>query len=336
MAKMTKKKLTAPKNIIVLFVLALSILVCLSGCGSSESKIDWHSYVGTWGESEISGITGGMYLDFAVLEGDEGESAEIYLCLVQAAPASRSSEVYCDFLLKEMRENSYSGEFEDSWGNSGELVLTFNEDTIECVIKDNMKHDSSAMWGMYPGTYTLFRNDDIYELLDYDIDEYYEMFPDEAPEGYGKPTHDTSKASGILASLGMTEEQFRASCKPLSINGHDKEITTAKELREYPGNYMGQHFYISGDFLGTPDTTYSPHWVTVNSKGMSADGYPTYIDYPNFDFYEPILIFDMRDDIYAPTISEDDGIYPYLIFNGVQTINGTDYVCFLLISADKT
>lgn len=182
MTRMVKRQLVSRKRIIAVLAMALSILVCLSGCESSKNKIDWHSYVGTWGESEISKETGGMFLDFAVLDGEEGEYAEIYLALVQAAPTSRCSEVYCGFLLEEMTDgNSCAGEFEDSWGNTGELVLTFNEDTIECVVKDNVKYDSSAMWGVYPGTYTLYRNEYVYELLqlyDVDLDKYYEAFPD--------------------------------------------------------------------------------------------------------------------------------------------------------------
>ena len=359
---------------IISFVLALSVLIALSGCSSAnnnntdtadsyiqiaqsyidagdldsavktlqdgfsatgsgavaqmlaqtielQTQIDWHSYVGTWGESEISGITGGMYLDFAVLEGDEGEYAEIYLSLVQAAPASRSSEVYCNFLLKEMTGNSYSAEFEDSWGNSGELMLTFNEDTIECVIKDNMKPDSSAMWGMYPGTYTLFRNEYIYELLDYDMDEYYEMFPDEAPEGYWEPVYDTSKASGILASLGVTEDEFRANCTPLqredispgaTLFRYDSDLID--NMMEYPTEYEGRWY----QFLK----------FRVEEKIMEADG-PCYVRGSH-------IICDLRDDVYAPTISENDDITAYVIFAGVQTDDyGKDYLVFALLSCDK-
>ena len=139
---------------------------------------------------------------------------------------------------------------------------------------------------------------------------------------------DTSTASGILASMGMTEEQFRAYCQPLKRDIASSTSTIICDLRDYPANYVGECYRFvttSGNQLG----------IEISTKGQSSDGYITYISIPNEDWQGYILLFDMRDDTYSPTISIGDEIYPYMIFTGVQTINGIDFVCFWLISVDK-
>ena len=73
----------------------------------------------------------------------------------------------------------------------------------------------------------------------------------------------------------------------------------------------------------------------MDKKGLSSDGYTIYYYYPMFNFENYIILFDMRDDINSPTIKQGDSIYAYMIFEGVQTLDGIDYACFDLISVDK-
>lgn len=143
-----------------------------------------------------------------------------------------------------------------------------------------------------------------------------------------KETVDTSKASGILASLDMTEDEFRNSCQPLKRDIASSSTIIVSDLRDYPSKYIGQHF----TFTSTTGKNFS---IEITSKSISNDGYTTYYSYPNEDWQGYLLFFDMRDDIYYPTVSKGDRIHVYVIFNGVQTINGIDYITFKLISLDK-
>lgn len=84
-------------------------------------------------------------------------------------------------------------------------------------------------------------------------DDYYEDdFDDNELEG--QPEYDTSKASGILASMGMTEQQFRDSCMPLSPSVHPGifiktgtkvPYVELQDLQRNPTAYVGQHFVFS-------------------------------------------------------------------------------------------
>lgn len=136
--------------------------------------------------------------------------------LTQAAPQSRMAEIYDAVNLTDTQENPVTLSFEDDgWGNAGTLILDFNKNEITCKIQDlhYTGTDGGADWGFANGSYTLQKNNDAFNLLAYTMDDYYEVFPEEksADEDPGQP-YDTSKASGILASLGMSEQQFKDSC----------------------------------------------------------------------------------------------------------------------------
>ena len=131
---------------------------------------------------------------------------------------------------------------------------------------------------------------------------------------------DASTASGILESLGMTEDEFKNDCQPLSATPNSGYKDTW-QLRDYPADYVGQSFYLI-------------QLLEIGDKGATADGYFAYLIYYE-GLMPPMLIFDYRDDVYSPTISVGDIVVPYMIFTGVQTVNGLDCICFNLISADK-
>ena len=161
-------------------------------------------------------------------------------------------------------------------------------------------------------------------------------------------TIDTSKASGILANMGLTEEEFRQRCIPLhfgqSTYGYveyggstdAQRILGTRTLREYPKDYIGNIYYLAYYKMENFAPQYYSEAEAVSYKGMSTDGYPTYIITPRTSSQDYLLIFDYRDDVYNPTISIGSGIAPYMIFTGIQTLDGIDYLCFNMISVDKT
>lgn len=143
-------------------------------------------------------------------------------------------------------------------------------------------------------------------------------------------SYDTSKASGILASLGMTEKEFRNNCQRLFSNKVQIGTPNGTELYysdliENPTNYLNSYFAI--DNLSGYD-------FECSFKGVSDDGYTYYEDYDYYNYNA--VIFDYRDDVYAPNIIKGDNFTPYVIFKDVRTSsNGDEWLVFWMICADK-
>lgn len=305
-----------------------------------DNTFDPTPYLGLWAEADIGWQYGGMTLELSL---DNG-ALVLYMQYIQSAPSSRVAEVYATLPLEECYGNTFWIDVgDDGWGNTATIEATLYEDCITVNVSNvTTKEGYSPMWGLYDGFFTLYRNDLAYEALFYTPEMYAEMSGNNArPDTYESEepqvTYDTSTASGILESLGMTEDEFRANCSPLSHRSSSSKMVTTRDLREYPSAYIGQLFFLSSDYFFNKETGYfDPYNIEVSYKGTSSDGYTTYTVVPTDSrFEEHLLFFDMRDDIYAPTVSQGDYIYPYMIYIGVQTLSGTDYVCFQLISLDK-
>jgi len=288
-------------------------------------------YLGVWATEAIGWQYGGMILDLTV----DNNQLCMYLSYHQSAPASRVAEVYCSMMLNELYGNGIRIDVgDDGWGNTGVIELYLNDNYIECIVSNvKTKESHSPQWGLYDGVFYLYPNDTAYASMEYTQDMYDAMYGNNArPDSYEfeeqQPTYDTSKASGILASLGMTEEEFRTSCQPLCIISLSFEgQLEVDDLRENPNQYVGNHYFFSTDF--NDETWGQPHSMRVDNKGTSLDGYIYY------ELMEDCVLYDYRDDTYAPTVSTGDGAAFYVIFTGVQTIYSTDYVCFNIISLDK-
>ena len=289
---------------------------------SDESFVD--KYIGTWAEESISMENGGLILSIVSI-GEQKFSLEFNI--TQGAPMSRIAEVATEVSARDIVNNCVEIEFEDDgWENSGKIAVTFDDEFIFCEVFDTHYNGEGSFsdWGLGDGVYSLIRNENAYEKLNAVQSENESV------------TQSRITSSVILRDLGLTEAEFRYTCQPVSINENDQEMLTTNDLLEYPANYIGQCFYFTyKGALDKESNTYRPVKISVDFKGVSADGYTTYRSHPDYSFYKYIHIFDVRDDVYSPTISEGDSICPYMIFDGVQTIGGTDYVCFTLVSVDK-
>jgi hypothetical protein len=293
----------------------------------SESS-DYEKYAGTWAQEGSNWLAGGITLDVSV----DADTISVAYIEITAAPISMEAEVDISFPIADIKDNAISVDFEnDGWGNGGTLGITFLDGEILCDVSNVYfaGDDGYSVWEITTQSTTLTEMENAHELMYYTMDDYYEMFPEENPDNQ-QDEPNTSTASGILAALGMTEEEFRANCQPLDpIYTGTKIPFNLKQLREYPADYVGRWFYPS---ISSVD--YHPTHIKVYSKGISSDGYITYVC-KSSSSDEYILLFDYRDDVYSPTISQNDSICPYMIFTGVQTSNGIDYSCFYLISVDK-
>ncbi len=236
-------------------LLLVTILIfSLAGCGntnnptstsSNETLItttpspssDFSGYVGIWSESDLSWDLGGLTLQLS----SKNDNLLLDCRLTQGAPQSRVAKFTQSVKVAEIENNSIIVNYQDDgFGNSGTAEITFTRDYILVDFTKVGTENSMAQWGFYESTYKLQKNDNAYKLLVYDAEDYKEKYPDDDFEDdtmyYDPPQqqvtqqqpmftfpvdntqssiYDTSKASGILASMGMTEEEFKQSCTPL-------------------------------------------------------------------------------------------------------------------------
>lgn len=301
-----------------------------------NTSFDLSSYVSEvtyWATESTNWVYGGYALGIYIGE-EFGDNVCFELSYIQAAPASRVAVAYAEIPLSEITGNEITYAFEnDGWGFSGNVTLVLLEDSVEFTIS-NVEYtdlDCPEVWGFCNTMGYLISNPYVYDDLSYTQEEYDMLFGDDTTS---EPTYDTSKASGILASLGMTEQEFRDSCFEMvfysaNLSVRDYQVNGC-EMLSYPNDYVGYQVTLDKNVDGSNTAYYK-----VYDKGISTDGY-TYYDIYNSHLNAIVRIYDFRDDVYSPTISADDYINPYMIFNGVQTsLSGNDYLSFVLICVDK-
>lgn len=295
-----------------------ALLLCaviLVGCGKGKS-FDITEYLDTgWATTDISPQYYELYLATYMLEGYDGMDTFVDLTFryYQNAGDYNVAEVFSTFDSAEFTSNAFTFDFfDDGWGHSGKITLTFNKDSIDVSIS-NLQGGFGGKWGLAEDRVTLYKNPDV---------------TNDPISGGSEEFYDTSKASGILASIGMTEQEFKDSCQRLfsesvQIGSPDGTELYYVDLVEYPNTYIGQHFVI--DNLAGYD-------FSCVYKGISDDGYPYYEDTTTS---VNAVIYDFRDDVYSPNITKGNKITPYVTFQGVRTINGNEWLVFWMISCDK-
>ena len=312
---------------VVCVLMIVSLLLSFSGCGND--KVDYKNYAGFWTTDDESGIS----LEVEVTD----EKMKISLKSESGAPSYRVAEAIQSFKLSYIENSVVETDYtDDGWGNSGTIKLTFKKDSIVCEIKD-VSSETASLWGINEGKYTLVKKEKpATEEEDYDYPEE-EFWDDEdlesqATEPSGEylatpepePVYDLSKASGILASLGMTEQEFRDSCMPLNPSVYKNIFILTKttvpyveleDLERNPGPYIGKHFVFSHnpykDSSGQKNLDkLVPYAIGARDRYMSSG--QSIIPYDN------CLIYDMRDDIFSPNITKHARVVAYMIFTGLS------------------
>ena len=358
----------AVKRNYLLAGIIVCLLVVLAGCGegASTAKFDIADYTGTyWATEGITADTGGYVL--SIYTDEVPDTATIALGLYQANPGGRIAIAFMEKPLAEIKDNEINLSFnEDGWGHSGNVKLVFEEDGVSFSIS-NVKYMDTEYpedWGFFENSGYLVNNPDAYEALAAadDYEDNYEVYT----------YYDTSKASGILASLGMTEDEFKASCYALNMGAISPKTTAYyvdyEDLLHYPNEYIDQHFvicnnvydyfvcqscngkgdscaYYNGDIDKYDENgqhldyradyeRFKPEVYSMNIAGTSGDGYQCYTLYESSAYKPTLYIFDMRDDIYSPNIAAGGVVTPYMIFTGLGD-NGTA-LKFQMICCDVT
>lgn len=293
----------------------LLCVVVLAGCGKSKS-FDISEYLDTsWESKDIAPQYYELYLTTYTLEGYAGIDTfvDLSLCYYQNAGNYSVAEVFSTFDVVDFTSNVFSFSFaDDGWGNSGDITLTFNKDSIDVSVS-NLQWSSTGEWGFSEDSFTLYKSSDVSD--------------GQSSPSDGEQVYDTSTASGILASMGMTEQEFRDSCLSLeqvhTTTFENQTAILAGDILNNPSQYYGLAF--------KPYSHYGPDCCKIDAKGMSDDGYIFYEDSsgPNY------LIFDFRDDPYVPTLSEGELFVPYMIFTDFRTDSwGDDWLVFWMLSMD--
>lgn len=317
----------ASRKLYRLIAIILIVATIMSGCSKKEEVNEDNKfildYVGTWSEGEIYWYYGGYILDISLIE----DGVKFEVTYQQAAPDSRVAYFEKNVKFSEITSNVIRLDFEnDGWDNAGTMYLNFTEymegyqGIYFKIVNTKYVGDSLPVWGIsdtleteYEDDYLFYRNEDAHEMMEYTMEEYYETYEFYEGESY---TPDVPVASEIFANWGVTEQRFRDDCLNITSGDRDNCGINVYDIIEYPNEY------VDGYFKHT--------LFHIDEKGVTDDGYTYYADYSN-----KMLIYDLRDDIYNPTLSVGNYITTYMCYLGVMTADGTDYACFDMLAVDK-
>ena len=313
---------------------AIAAQVGVAGVSEGPTgDFDYHDYLGLWANPDISN-EGGYVLYYAE---DISGATSIQITHYFSSSTGISAMMWHEMESTDFDGNKASFAYEDDWGSTGNITLHFDSSKIICdIVGDSDWGENGGLVGGSLRNYELISMPDVYDIIDTSAYEWSDWDYSDYSDG---AVYDNSKASGILASLGMTEQEFRDTCEPLDGTKFPKKgglCVFTSDVLDYPSNYIG-HRYVPA-YTGLDKSEYCIDHLKISGKAVSADGYTIYMtssSYVSDGAQYHYLIFDYRDDIYSPTLSEGNLITPYMIFEGIQTINGTDWMKFDLICCDK-
>lgn len=176
------------------------------------SDADLSDYDGTWAEEDLSYENGGMILRVATNEGATMLSFEY----AEESIGFTDGPLDHSILKNEVNGSTITiTKAMDIYENLVDMTISFGDDTVTCNITN--VEDAGVSPLLKKGTYTLVRNEDAYTVL---AETPWSDAMGVKADGFTEePFYDTSKASGILAQAGLTEEEFRAKCIPLHESG---------------------------------------------------------------------------------------------------------------------
>ena len=144
---------------------------------------DYSQYAGTWAQAEIDWLNGGVILDISV----EADMLQVIYTEITGAPISNQAEICVDIPVSNIQGDRVETSFDnDGWDNAGTMSITFDDDQIICKIADvhYVGESWDALWSVTETTVVLVPMDNAHSLLEYDLEDYYEIFPDENPDNW--------------------------------------------------------------------------------------------------------------------------------------------------------
>lgn len=210
-------------------IMVLILLMQLCGCTNRSASVESNEVVADnqtqidiidhalnkplWSTENFNEGLGGYYLHIYLWDDEENITLELHN--LQAPPQNRDAVAEFSVPIEDIRNGLYKTDFkEDGWGHSGTVSFTFKEDEILFTISDINYHDENAeVWGFWETEERLIQNPYVYDQINAQQEEHYEEF--ESPE-----------LTGIWAQLGISEDEFRQKCVPLTdSSGEPSSIT---------------------------------------------------------------------------------------------------------------
>ena len=288
------------KIIALLLIATLSLTLCACGKKDTQSSSEkstssatdnpsFEEYVGTWSKSDMKAGEGNLVLNISVI--DKEMEVECTATSYEQYPKIAGFTKLID--LSQIKNNSVEIAYDDdNWGNSGILELTFGNEAIFACFK-NVVLDEYALWGCYEGNYKLVQNGELQDFEVQDDEDYLEGNPQDG-EDYpeGNPTsqdisYDTSKSSGVLASMNLTVDQFKEQCVPLLIGISDSKyhfLTAYKtQADKWDYKYGVDHFSEFNFALNEEFSNAKKAWD--NNTGNVQKYYKDYNEYLEIYIY---------------------------------------------------
>jgi len=308
---------------------------------------DYAQYAGTWASNGVGWIHGGQILDIAV----SGDTMTATFEHIAPAPTSQLAEVSVTIPLSNISNGTATAAFDnDGWGQTGTITLTFTESGIICDMKDVLGGEPYSTWGILEETYLLVRDNGAHEKMIYDMDTYYEMFPEEdfrqapateptatasePPAGSNKtPTDGTA---GTVDTPALPEgAQYVSKLEEYVADPTSLDLTLGRES-DYTSLSLGRQRNMVDyplDYIGTK--AIFPWPLKVLSSGETQHGYRYYAvnEIDNSIAEEDkvdVVLIDVRENAAEDVKAIGDEFKSYLVFaGGVHTDEGWYIVFFV-------
>ena len=311
---------------------------------------DYAQYTGTWASNGVGWIHGGQILDIAV----SGDTMTATFEHIAPAPTSQLAEVSVTIPLSNISNGTATATFDnDGWGQTGTITLTFTESGIICDMKDVLGGEPYSTWGILGETYLLVRDDGAHEKMIYDMDTYYEMFPEEdfrqapateptatAPEPpAGSDNAPDDGTAGTVDPPALPEgAQYVSKLEEYVADPTSLDLTLGRES-DYISLSLGRQRNMLDyplDYIGTK--AIFPWPLQVLSSGETQNGYRYYAvnEMDNSIAEEDkvdVVLIDVRENAAEDIKAIGDEFKSYLVFaGGVHTDEGW-YIAFF-VTAD--
>ena len=231
---------------------------------NEQSNMAYKEFVGTWAEEATYWSCGGMILDVAVVDNSIILDYKYYSPAPESYIASFSKTIPIVDIVDNRITISYE---DDGWSHSGKVMIEFSEDAIKCLFYGiDFEGADWGVWGFDSGEFVLNRNDQIYENMQYTQEDYDSLYnsddyDDSEPDLNPEPTYDTSKASGILAQAGLTEQEFRNICTYIGSKYNDNNAYVYA---------VGQEYYAQHPEESKRIEDYTMYWNDYLINGRSS------------------------------------------------------------------
>lgn len=266
---------------------------------SQYDFVDYSDYVDTWATEGVSWKNGGIILSLWM----EYSSVVIDVTIQGPECSTDLNRVFHEITAKELTGRTVFSEFDDPVAAvKGKIKLVFEKEAVHVTFSEvSCSFDNDPLLQYCDQDILLVRNENAFDDLLKD-----EPVPDKP--SVTPPTYDTSKASGILAQAGLTEQQFRDICVPISndfYGNYKNSFAQLSFIDRYHVLYGMQYYNSHPEDTAVQDAiaewedvcadyqSGGKKYIDTETFAGSYTDYHRYTKYQNLDNY-------LADRVYAP------------------------------------